>query len=112
MANFTVTVSIDVPALNLHRDRSKTIEISPAYAEQDRVHLYALVLEDIAEELVLAEGWVPPMREAALSNDAKIQRIEYLIKTMDAETRSLIMQVVNTAPEVAIQKWGGGAIED
>lgn len=112
MANFTVTVTLDVPALDLHRERSKTVEVSPAYDLESALHLYALVVEDTAQELVQREGWVPPMLQAALANDAKITRIEEIIKSMPAEVRSRIMQVINTSAERAIERWGQGAIED
>ena len=111
MAAFTVKIIVDVPELSLHRERERTLEVPPDYVLEDKVHLFALVIEGLAEDLVEAEGWVPPMRQAAFANDAKITRIEQLVKRMPADIRAQIMQVIHTDPEDAIRRWALPSIE-
>lgn len=114
MTDFTIKVSLDVEAPYLfHGERERTHTIPPDYPLEDRRRLYALRLENLADDIFKELGWFQPLRHALLANDSRAIEIERLCDEDNSNPLAqVILAVLNTPGEEAILLWGSPAIEE
>lgn len=111
MATFTVTVTLDVPGVDLHRQVQRDIFIPPDYHPADVIQLYGVSLERAVEELVTREGWLSPLRHALLANDARAGEIERRAGQHPSVPSTDLLQILNTPSDQAIAQWGSPPVE-
>lgn len=113
MANFTIKVVLDVgEPHNYHAEKTRTVEIPPAYGLEDRRRFYAVSLERLADDLFEERGWFTPLRHALFANDARLSEIERRANFEGMVPSPVILDILNTPSEEAIEQWGSTPIED
>jgi hypothetical protein len=111
MATFTVKVILDIPDENLHREVEQDVFVPPDYGPVEKVQLYAISLENAAQDLLKREGWRQPLRHALAANDARALRIEELAGSQQTVPSAAIIAVLETGSQDAIDQWGQDPID-
>ena len=114
MADIVVTLTATLEGSDLDREYQEVVHVPPGYTPNDTRMLFAVAVENIGWHALDVADLPHPIRDALLGNDAKLVRLEALVRILARDWDETIPRsVLDELREIslvdareAFERWG------